>query len=224
MRNCIYLLCLAPALAYSDYMPTHAPDHDRGKKVEWFCNHYKEAKTLLFEAYGERTICGVRYDKRGSYLVNRDNLTANDYDNVLVIYTVRDNRRHDHRENGHNIAIGIAHQFSEYRLSEVTIEQFDQSRSRVIDVDDILGVALSYNSDYYGKSLNESVLHQLSEEWQQRFPTDNGQVYKFSGSVELNFSDNNVLFQVREVSRENKDPRPFPGLPPVLVSKDYLID
>ena len=177
MRYCIYLLCLASLLVYSTSSLAHPPEE--GKKVAWNCLLFDKPTNLLFEAYGERNICGVRDDDRGSYLTNRTNLTSSDYDDVLVIYTVRDNRRHDHRENEDNIAIGIAHQFSEHRLSEVTIEQLDQSRSRVIDVDDIRGVILTHSHTYRWGSLNESAIHKLSEEWQQRFPTADGQVYKF---------------------------------------------
>ena len=225
MRFCFYLLCLAPVLAYSASLFAHAPAHDSEKKVAWLCETPRLAHAAFYEAYGPRIICVVRHEERGSYLANRHNLTANDYDGVVVIYTIRDNRRqrHDHRGSGDNIAIGLAHQFSEHRLSEVTIEPLDQSRSRVIDVDDISGVALSYNTDYFGKKLDGSVLPKLGKEWQQRFPTDNGQVYKFSGS-KIIFSDNNVLFHVYGVRRENGDYKEIHGLPPVLINKDYLID
>ena len=221
MRNCIYLLCLASLLAYSN--STLAHPHDRETKVAWACLSILPADRVLVEAYGERNVCGVREKDRSSYLAHRDNLTSSDYDNALVIYTVRDNRRHDHRETGHNLAIGIAHHFSEYRLSEVTIEQFEQSRSRVVDVDDIRGVVL-FHIGSYGKSFTESALHHLGEEWQQRFPTANGQVYKFMGGVLAGFSDNTVLFEVREVSREAKEPTPLHDRPLVLIDKRYLLD
>jgi len=224
MRNCIYLLCLAPVLVYSTSSLAHPPEP--GKKVAWHCMHFDRPTNWIFENYGERTTCGVREEDRGSYLSNRANLNSSDYDNVLVIYNVRNNReqRHDHREPRHTLSYGIAHQFSEYRLSEVTIERSNQSRSHVIDVDDIRGVILTHSKHYGWESFNESALHKLGEEWQQRFPTADGQVYKYSGPVLLVFSDNNVLIKVHEVSRGGNEPTPLQDHPLVLIDKRYLVD
>lgn len=228
MRNCIFLLCIAAALIYGAEARAH---NDRGSVVEgvrWHGHeHHPSGNRVLHDAFGSRNIWGIRSIHIDGYDANRNRLTANGYDDVLVTYMVREDRRRrrrDDRGRGMTVAVGIAHLFSKYRMSEVAIEHFDRSRSRVIDVRDISGVLLTHSRGYGNVTFNERALTMLGTEWQQRFPTDRGQRYRFHGRVAAMFSDNNSLVEVISVRRGDRRSRVdhLSDRPVVLMHGDHL--
>lgn len=225
MRSYIYLVCLATVLAYSADSHAH---NNRGSVVEgvrWHGHeHSRDGNRVLHEAFGSRNIWGIRARHLDSYTANRDRVTANGYDEVLVTYSVRNNRRRrrDDRGTQPNIAIGIAHLFSKYRMHEVAIEHLDRSRSRVIDVNDIRGVLMTHSHDYGNVTFDERAIDLLSTEWQQRFPTGRNQRYRFRGRVVAVFSDNNHLVEVRSVRRGRGDRERLRDRPVVLVNGSHL--
>ena len=225
MRSCIYLLCLATVLVYSTDSRAH---NNRGSVVEgvrWHGHeHSRDGNSVLHEAFGSRNIWGIRERHLDSYNANRDRLTANGYDEVLVTYTVRNNRRRrrDDRGTQHNIAVGIAHLFSKYRMHEVAIEHFDRSRSRIIEVGNIRGVLMTHAHGYGRVTFDERALDLLGTDWQQRFPTARGQRYRFSGRVVAVFSDHNHLVEVQSVRRGRGDNERLSDRPVVLIQGSYL--
>ena len=228
MRSCIYLLCLATVSVYSADSRAH---NNRGSVVEgvrWHGHeHLRSSNRVLYEAFSSRNIWGIRDAHLALYDANRNRLTANGYDDVLVTYIVRDNRRRrddrrrDDRGRGTTVAVGIAQLFSKYRRHEVAIEHFDRSRSRVIEVSDIRGVLLTHARGYGNVTFDERALAMLGTEWRQRFPTDRGQRYRFSGRVAAIFSDANHLVEVQSVRRGRVIER-LSDRPVALVHGDHL--
>ena len=228
MRFFIYLLALAAACTYN--IALHAHD-DRGSVVEgvrWHGHeHHRRGNRVLHEAFGSRTIWGIRGTDLHSYQSNRDRVTANAYDDVLVTYIVRDSdrrrrRRDDRGRRGATVAVGIAQFFSKYRMHEVAIEHFDRSRSRVIELGDISGVLLSHSRVYGNVTFNARALAYLDAEWQQRFPTDRGQRYRFYGRVAAVFSDANRLIEVHSVHYGRGNAKRLDNRPVALLHSDHL--
>ena len=231
MRSCVYLLLLAAVLVGSAEVQA---DNNRGTVVEgvrWHGHeHLSRSNRVLHDAFGSRVIWGVHYRHLNTYDANRNSLTSRGYDDVLVTYRVRgerrrqdDRRRRDDRGRRGNIAIGIAQSFSQYRPQEIVIEHFDRTRSVVIDVDDIRGVFLPHANGYGDVTFDERVLDHLSAEWRRRFPSD-GARYRFYGRVAAIFSDGNHLVEVHSVRRGNRrdDSVRLNDRPVVLIEGDYL--
>ncbi len=229
MRSCIHLLCLAAVFVYSADLRAH---NNRGSVVEgvrWHGHeHLRSSNRVLHEAFSSRNIWGIRDIHLNLYNAKRGRLTANGYDDVLVTYTVRgdsrrrDDRRRDDGRRGTTVAFGIAQLFSKYRMHEVAIEHFDRSRSRVIEVRDIRGVLLTHARGYGNVTFDERALAMLGTEWQQRFPTDRGQRYRFSGSIAAIFSDANHLVEVQSVRRGRGTIEHLSDRPVALVHGDHL--
>ena len=210
MRNFVYLLSLLTVCTYSAAL--HAHD-DRGSLVEgvrWHGHqHSARGNSVLHDAFGNRGIWGITSSEIGRYNDHRDSLTSNGYDKVLVAYVARDHhrrRRDDGRRHSRRIAVGIAHQFTKHRLHEVAIENLDGSRSVVVEVRDIRGVLMTHSNAYGNVLFDERALPHLGSEWQQRFPTDNGQRYRFYGKVAAAFTNMHRIIAVHAV-RHGSDRR-----------------
>ena len=211
MRSFVFLLSLAAVCAYSTALQAHDARGSLVEGVRWHGHqHSPRGNRVLHDAFSNRTIWGISASEISSYKDRRHNLTAHGYDNVLVTYVVRDHqrrRRDDRRRRGRQIAVGIAHSFSKFRPQEVAIENFDRSRSVVVDIGDIHGVLLTHSRSYGNVLFDERALPYLDSEWQQRFPTDNGQRYVFYAKVAAAFTGSYRVLAVHSVRHESRHRR-----------------
>ena len=218
MRYCLHLLLLVMAFTYHVDIQAHGGRDTVTEGVRWHGHqHTRASNRPLFNAFGNRTIWGVRERHLHRYEAYQRQLTAYGYDDVLVIYNTNKNRR----RYGH-ISIGIAHAFSSYRPDEVVIEQFDHARSQVIDVDAIRGVLLSHAKGYRHVTFSGRVLEQLHVRWRRHFPRNTKPHHIFYGRVVAIFSDDHQLVEAYSVRKGRNNMSRLRNRPVALLHKDDL--
>lgn len=219
----IFLSFLAIIFTYSIDAYAHQGQDAIVEGVRWHAHtHRRSGNRVLHEAFGERRLWGVRATHLDRYHQRAHRLTAFGYNHVLVTYRKSDRRRRDRRDRSAPVAVGIAHAFSTTRPHEIVIEQFDHSRSRVIDVNDVSGVLLTHSRGYGKVSFTEDMLAHLSKEWRKRFPRSENRRYRFYGRVAALFSDGWQLVEVYAVRSGRGARRHLDDRPVALISSNHL--